>query len=301
MIFHFFAFVFSIFPLSETANAISLAHSKIATPLASRSVQVFPRRGSRAVLRSLRPRQLQTSTLKKPPLLPSAPSKTTIIVAPHPDDEILCCSTRISEKIATGERVKIVFFTDGDARSTENSALSRSYGRTRRSESVRAAKKLGLARNDLFFLGFPDGHLSDLSDEPIRSKFSARTATTARHAFPGTDFTRQNLVEIFKKILDRHPATEIILPSEKDAHPDHRVAGEIAREVAEKSGQFPRILEYIVHDRKIATSAKINQKKLELIRIFQSQFHDEFHKKFLENFAKIPEVFDSVARGIARE
>ena len=40
-------------------------------------------------------------------------AKTTVIFAPHPDDEILACGGTIAKKVKEGQEVYIVIMTDG--------------------------------------------------------------------------------------------------------------------------------------------------------------------------------------------
>ena len=50
------------------------------------------------------------------PNLPDfGPSTSLLVVAPHPDDELLCCAGVIQRVVQSGGRVSIVWVTSGDA------------------------------------------------------------------------------------------------------------------------------------------------------------------------------------------
>ena len=55
----------------------------------------------------------------------SAQGKTILIVAPHPDDETLCCAGVISAALASGNTVKVVVVTNGDAVGGTSTGLTR--------------------------------------------------------------------------------------------------------------------------------------------------------------------------------
>lgn len=221
----------------------------------------------------------------------------TVIFAPHPDDEVLCCSLKIEEKIKAGKSVKIIFFTDGDAYESEFASVAQNYGKIRKGESKKAAELLGLKKSDLFFLGFPDGHLEELEEgRVVRSSFTKQEKTSRSSYFPFEKYSKVNLEKNIKDILARYEIEEVIIPSSQDYHPDHQFVGKIVHSVLEQQMIFPQILEYRVHGKTFSENeiTAVNPQKLTLIRVFQSQFHDAFHQKFMEKWARIPEVFNRV-------
>lgn len=218
---------------------------------------------------------------------------TTVIFAPHPDDEILCCSNKIKEKLEAGEEVKIVIVTDGDAYTKKNQLTSRAYATTRRKESQAAANRLGLRSSSLIFLGFPDGMLKDLGVTSLKSPYSGRVDTPATAHVPNVPYTKANLMHLIEQILTQKKPYEIYIPSQKDSHPDHKAIGKLVREIINKREMQVSTYEYIVHQ-KAKTKVereKPDQEKLSLIAVFRSQFHDAFHREFLENFAYFQEQF----------
>lgn len=75
-----------------------------------------------------------------------------LVVAPHPDDDVIMASGVIYRALQNGEAVKVVFMTNGDFGSIQ-------VGYNRLAEAVTAQNQLGMDENDLLFLGYPDGGL----------------------------------------------------------------------------------------------------------------------------------------------
>jgi len=230
---------------------------------------------------------------------------TTVIVAPHPDDEILCCSHKIKEKIADGEKVKIIFITNGDGKEKVSFADAKLYGEQRRKESRTTAQILGLQDSDLYFLGFPDGELETLDKNgQVRSKYTNLQTSVVGSYFVGSPYTRDALKRNLMVLFNRLNPDEIIIPSEEDTHPDHAVTAQIIKEVLkEKQNYSPEILEYLVHSKKFSKMerTKLDLNKLKLIHVFKTQFHDVFHKDFMEQWAWVEEKFEKVSEQVVRE
>ncbi len=223
--------------------------------------------------------------------------QTTVIFAPHPDDEILCCSNLIAEKIAKKESVKVVLTTNGDALRNSNYQLARDYGKRRQRESLEALTALGLEKSDIFFLGFPDGQLDLLDDQnAIRSKFTDQNKSLGGHAFPYSPYTKTRLKQNFGELLKRWNVGEVYIPSEKDQHPDHRITAKLVREVLSEDNLSPKTFTYLVHGSTLTAGNEdqIDHEKLKLIQVFKSQFWTDEHTKFMEQFAKMGEQFEKL-------
>src|SRR6478736_1638533 len=79
-----------------------------------------------------------------------------LVVAPHPDDDLLIAAGVIASAKARGEQVKVVFMTNGDFSGPLEGAL-------RQQEAVDAqVQNLGTSEDDLIFLGYPDGALQNI-------------------------------------------------------------------------------------------------------------------------------------------
>ncbi len=87
-----------------------------------------------------------------------------VVLAPHPDDEVLGCGGTIARKLQHGTDVAAVFLTDGSRGASGPPDHVRSV---REAEARRAAGVLGLRPDRLSFLGFEDGRLSEHLDEAV--------------------------------------------------------------------------------------------------------------------------------------
>lgn len=80
-----------------------------------------------------------------------------LVLAPHPDDEVIACGGLVALHIREKRQVRVVIATDGcEAITTADRQV---YGETREQESRRGIETLGGA--DVEFLRFPDRQLSD--------------------------------------------------------------------------------------------------------------------------------------------
>lgn len=218
-----------------------------------------------------------------------------LVVAPHPDDEILCCATHLREHLAKGDNVFIVFVTNGDGKDDQNAEDSLNYGEQRKKESLRAAKKLGIPTRNLFFLGFPDRHLADIEEkQSSRSIFTHLVQTMRSSLFPGTPYTWNGLQQSLKKVLQKSTPTIIYMPGQEDQHLDHQVAARAIRVAADSLSDItPEWREYVVHSEEyVCVPQEVDMEKLSLIREFKTQRHDRYHTEFLEQFASCEEKFN---------
>jgi LmbE family N-acetylglucosaminyl deacetylase len=78
-----------------------------------------------------------------------------VVVAPHPDDEVLGTGALISIAAAAGREILIIAVTDGEASHPHHEPSV--VKRVRMSERSRALWELGLAANPVLRMGLPDG------------------------------------------------------------------------------------------------------------------------------------------------
>lgn len=227
---------------------------------------------------------------------PVAPSKgTVLIVAPHPDDEILCCARTIAQKKAEGYAVKILYITNGDAYQKGDFDRSKDYATARKNESLDAIERLGVTLEDTYWLNFPDSQLENLGDEVLVSPYTGQNRAREESTYPNTLYTRDNLMLNITQVLVDAAPQQIYLPNpETDIHPDHRVTGVVFAELLDPLANPPELFFYQVHGTThgVETSNGIvDAEKLALIRYFKSQYHDQAHKIFMDSFAMRPETF----------
>ena len=76
-----------------------------------------------------------------------------LVVAAHPDDEVLGCGATIARHIHNGDKVQVVFLADGFG--------SRNNGSDRDSSAKEASELLGC--EPPIFLNFPDNQLDSVA------------------------------------------------------------------------------------------------------------------------------------------
>lgn len=87
---------------------------------------------------------------------------TVLVVAPHPDDEMIGCGGSILVHTDSGRAVHVLFLTSGERGGTGSAA---SVGAAREAEAVAAAGAVGVPGSRVRFARFPDGGIrpDDLS------------------------------------------------------------------------------------------------------------------------------------------
>jgi LmbE family N-acetylglucosaminyl deacetylase len=184
------------------------------------------------------------------------------VVAPHPDDETLCCAGLIQRVVAAGGRASVVWITSGDASELDlllierslwpSAAKLRDLALRRMAEARSASARLGVPLAGQLFLGYPDrGLLRLLTDHratPYTSGFTRAAAVPYSAAlFPGHPYTGESLERDFEAVLARVRPTLILAPSPRDSHPDHRAAGLLTIAVGSRSGLSAALRYWIVH------------------------------------------------------
>lgn len=89
-------------------------------------------------------------------------SRTDVLVfATHPDDEVLGLSAVMGRHVANGEKVTVVYVTDGSGQWGDmwkrNKELSEQIAKTRYQEGIRGLSVINIPQQNLICLGFPDG------------------------------------------------------------------------------------------------------------------------------------------------
>src|SRR4029077_5090130 len=116
-----------------------------------------------------KPRAVKPAAAPPPAVLEVPNATRLLVIAPHPDDEVLGAGGLMQRVKATGGAVRIVYLTDGDGYpegvkeedpgEAPNAKDYLGYGKQRRREARAALVRLGLADAFQTFLGFPDGGL----------------------------------------------------------------------------------------------------------------------------------------------
>jgi LmbE family N-acetylglucosaminyl deacetylase len=155
-----------------------------------------------------------------------------LVVAPHPDDEVLAAGGVAYAAASAGADVHVVVVTNGDYYGT-------GYGLTRQGESVGALGVLGIAEERVVFLGYPDGGLLPLwnnapaATQAYLSPRSGRTTTYGARGYGGTDlhtvltgapgaYNRVTLTQDVMAALELFRPAHVYVTGPLDDHPDHR-------------------------------------------------------------------------------
>lgn len=153
-----------------------------------------------------------------------------LVIAPHPDDDVIIAAGVVHKAHERGERVSIVFMTNGDKTSVGD-------GLQRQSEAVAAQALLGTSERDLIFLGYPDWFLQDLmarhsepTDHFVADNGQSETygqrglgeADFHSHRFGSpAAYNGANLVLDLQTAIGELRPDHIFVTSEFDGHPDH--------------------------------------------------------------------------------
>ena len=190
-----------------------------------------------------------------------------VIVAPHPDDEVLGCGGLIQQAVAVGAEVRVIYLTNGDHNQIAFKLYSghphlgpRDYirfGECRRREATAAMSLLGLPARDLIFLGYPDwGELRIWRDYWATNKvFTSDATRTNAVPYPEEYGSRhpyrpQSVVADFCAILRDFKPARVFVTHPADANADHRAAANFVRlavlQLAEE-GLHPQLNYYVIH------------------------------------------------------
>lgn len=203
---------------------------------------------------------------REKPQLEVGQGERLLVVAPHPDDEILAAAGLIQRVLSQEGRVRVVVLTNGDGyslaareyfrRPTLSSEDLLRFGRIRMEEARQAAGRLGMDPREVVFLGFPDRGLARLLLlGSTRSPFTGADSVPYRECLrPGAPYTRQELEQQLRAVIADLQPTVVLFPSAQDGHPDHRAAHYLVRDVLDsvysgETGTPARFLTYLVHPR----------------------------------------------------
>lgn len=185
-----------------------------------------------------------------------------LVVAPHPDDETLCCAGYLRRAVAAGATVGIVWMTAGDGFELDafveehhlrlKGSGMQQLGKTRLAEAFSAARILGVPDTQHWMLGYPDRGLTSLLgtnfDQPYASTYTRSTTVPyAQVLSPGAAFTGRNLTHDLRQVIDRFAPTRVLAPAPEDQHPDHATSGRLASQVLAARGKPYALWYYVVH------------------------------------------------------
>jgi N-acetyl-1-D-myo-inositol-2-amino-2-deoxy-alpha-D-glucopyranoside deacetylase len=160
------------------------------------------------------------------------PLERTMIIAPHPDDDVIAAGGLIQQVLAAGGELSILYVTDGENNPWPQRAMERRlildeadrrrWGSMRRSEALASLSVLGAPGSASTFLGFPDHRMASLLLDGDRRPEHALAAA-----------------------MDAFDPTLVIMPSHHDRHPDHRAIASFSS--AALSGRSVTVRTYVIH------------------------------------------------------
>ena len=211
-----------------------------------------------------------------------------MVWAPHPDDESLAAGVLLQKAVAVGAAIRVVYVTDGDNNPWPQRAVEKRWrltaadrlrwGERRRAEALAALQVLGIDSTDAHFMGLPDQHVTDalLHDCNALSKRFAAT------------------------IAEWRP-TLLLVPSERDTHPDHSAVTILTHLATQKLAagvRHFRLLTYLVHGNRetFATHAGVLKQSAEEASqkrraIAQHRSQVKFSRRRFMSYASRSELF----------
>ena len=186
------------------------------------------------------------------------PEERLLVLAPHPDDEVLAAAGLMRRVHQGGGWVHVVYLTSGDAFDLASGSPLPSHEAMRRLalrrmvEAWRGLEALGLPRERALFLGFPDQGLFQLFTThyylPYESPYTGLKAALYPGVYrPGLPYTGKALEATLVEILRELRPTRILLPSPLDAHRDHQATAYFGMRAAASLGLEGRLWYYMVH------------------------------------------------------
>ncbi len=185
---------------------------------------------------------------------PKRRAKRVLIVAPHPDDEVLATGGVIQEHIRKEHAVTILLVTCGDGQRRGLFLPPRHFrrlGERRYRESLKALGVLGVAERRVIALGYPDrgvAHLWADGHRPYTSRYTKVSAVPYEWAYrPGAPYTRESLLGDLREILDKERPQILYLPHPQDRHGDHWAVSLFVLEALREGRMHPHLRHYLIH------------------------------------------------------
>ena len=239
------------------------ASAPSASALARAAVRTYVPFGGPTLVRHVRNHR----ALKVP--LPALPDLTeddrVLVVAPHPDDEILCCGGLLARAAARKIPARVAFVTNGDGSRTGQifktlcEPLARdndlfSIAQHRQLEALDALEKVGIAEEAAQFFGFPDGGLTAITrmgdDEVYWAPTTHRNHVAYPRAYaPGARYMREVLLDLMTRLIKEFAPTLIFTGHHLDTHSDHAATYPLVTNAVARADLTapPCIAQYLVH------------------------------------------------------
>lgn len=165
---------------------------------------------------------LQDAKLLSPTALKSL--GTTLVIAPHADDESLGCGGTMALLRQAGMPVYVLLVSDGSMSHPNSKKYpAEKLTQLRENELLSAVEVLGVPAGQVYFTRLKDSQVPHQDNE-------------------GFNEGAQAIADVIK---DVKPQT-ILMPWRRDPHPDHRATWQLVKKAIEVTALSCRMLEYLV-------------------------------------------------------
>jgi LmbE family N-acetylglucosaminyl deacetylase/ribosomal protein S18 acetylase RimI-like enzyme len=209
-----------------------------------------------------------------------------LVVSPHPDDEMLGCGGLMQQAVEAGAEVRVALMTNGDASELavifgekELSRSAQSYialGRKRQQETLSALAAIGVPRQNVYLLGYPNNGLTALwrpehwlPSQPYTSPYTHLSASPYEYTVtPHAQYCGAQVLSDLVTLLDQIRPTAIYVTHSQDIHADHwatnAFVGYALATVAARGGEWARetkVYGYLIHWPRFPVPQKLQLKR----------------------------------------
>ena len=161
--------------------------------------------------------------------------KRGLIIAPHPDDEILL-GGQLMMLLQDQVEFFVLLVTNGD--------FTVKLGNKRMAEAVKSLSVLGIGEDHVLFLGYPNDwegptHLYNAQEDQVLISAIGKTRTNGTQQLPEYcflrsgqhhEFTRKNFKTDLRAVMEEIRA-DLLVCVDYDTHPDHRAISLLTEEI----------------------------------------------------------------------
>ncbi len=163
---------------------------------------------------------------------------TTLVIAPHQDDESLGCGGTIALLRKMDIKVHVVFVSDGSMSHPNSKKYpADKLMQLRESEALHALEILNVQKENCTFLRLKDSKVPTIGAD----EFNA-------------------VVEAMLAIINKINPQTILMPWQKDPHKDHRASWQIVNTALQKTNMTIKVLQYFIWVWALATAEDLPTK-----------------------------------------
>ncbi|HEY9070070.1 MAG TPA: PIG-L family deacetylase [Candidatus Ozemobacteraceae bacterium] len=190
-----------------------------------------------------------------------------LVIAPHPDDEVIGLGGWLADRIASGAETWVVFVTDGEdfPKAVRMNRVSRwpivrasaflRLGKLRQREGRASLKILGVPPERTWFLGYPTNLLWRLFHSPSPTELLRSKATRQRFGistWPSGDeqthpHSRASWAADMDRVLTQARPDIVLLPCPFDTNTDHKAVQRMTTQRLKALALNPSLMCYLVH------------------------------------------------------